>query len=219
MIDPHDVRLLVEGADDGHFAKHFLRNVLQYQLDVKQNGIIACGDSGRLLERFDAIQKETGFTTIGLIADADSNPANRWRAIRSRAGTDEGGSFFLPEEPSPGGTIVTWSKGRRLGVWLMPKPGAAGNMESFLRELLSPHDPQPALWARAVHAVSDLPMPRLFADKDRGKAELRTWLAWQKEPGASFGLALSQGAFNLEHPLALQFRRWLASLLEIPHTT
>ncbi len=218
MIQPYDVRMLVEGGDDGHAIKHFLKNRFNYSLEVNR-GILVCHDSGQLLDRVETIQHDSGFNTIAIIADADSDPAIRWSAVRTRAGTDTNGAFFLPEQPHIEGTVAPWSKGRRVGVWLMPKPYAAGDLEAFFTEVRGQRSPQPALWDHALRAVKEIPEPHLFPRKDIGKAHLRTWLAWQKEPGASVGLALSQGAFDLEHPLALQFSRWLARLLEIPVET
>lgn len=212
MIEPHQVKMLVEGGDDVYFVKHFAKQALGVELTLDR--IENCRDIGKLLDRLDTIEKDTGYSALGVIVDADHNPGRRWDQLRSRAGQDSNSQHYLPPSPDANGTVVPFSKGRKIGVWMMPEPNQPGDMETFLSRIRHLQPQQLALWGHAVQAVQSLPQPPLFAQKDAHKAQLRTWLAWQKEPGAPYGLALSLGAFDLYHSLAGRFADWLRRLLE-----
>lgn len=205
------VRLYVEGGDDAHFIKHFLLRRGGRDLSVRDH-FEACGSDEKVIERISTIAKESAPARIGLILDADSDPDKRWERIRSEF-AKAWGEPLLPEQPETEGTIVRLPDSRSIGVWMMPRPRMAGDMETFLTEIRDQTEPQPNLWSHARRSVETLPQPTLFEAKDSRKADLRTWLAWQKEPGAPYGLAVSLGAFNLDHPWAVAFGGWLDRLV------
>ncbi len=97
----------------------------------------------------------------------------------------------------------------------MPNNQGPGSLETFLATIRSPAAPQPELWKKSISTVASIEH-RLFAEKDSAKAELRTWLAWQKEPGASSGLAVAMDCFDLTHPLAVSLADWFRRLLPMP---
>lgn len=211
MILKHAIRFIVEGGDDQHFVKHFLRR--SFNLDLNPAQIVSAGDQGRAIELLTAAVNETDYQALGLIIDADSDPNDTWTKVRRAAGPDREGNFYLPAAPDPAGTVVGFVRSSRLGVWLMPEPNQPGDLEKFLTTIRQSGPAQDELWNLALSSVPLHPPLRLFPNKDQHKAEFRTWLAWQKEPGASPGLALSQGAFDLSLPLAQRFESWLARLL------
>ena len=51
-----------------------------------------------------------------------------------------------------------------------------------------------------------------FSDADRIKAEVRSWLAWQREPGVQLGAAINDHILGHDSPQALAFLRWLKQL-------
>ena len=53
----------------------------------------------------------------------------------------------------------------------------------------------------------------LFPDSRRDKAVLRTWLAWQEEPGLPYGLAVSRHYFQ-DTSLARRFAGWFRRLFK-----
>lgn len=96
------VRLYVEGSDDSHFIKHFLKK--RGGRDLKfQDELVSC--EGKVIERIPAIAKESAPTRIGLILDADRDPDKRWARIREEF-AKAWGERFLPEQPEGDSTIV-----------------------------------------------------------------------------------------------------------------
>ncbi|MBM3738018.1 MAG: hypothetical protein FJW39_19730 [Acidobacteria bacterium] len=204
------VQFLVEGNDDAYFIKHFAKCALGMELRVNENmlsDMVSLGTCNKLLDRIDSIQKDSGgWESIGVILDSNGDPLKRWAEVLESAGPHWG----LPQEPCPAG-VIGKSGLRRMGFWLMPEPGRPGALEDFLIEIRKDSDRQNRIWGHARQSVETLP-ERLFKDGDLPKAELRTWLSWQKEPGAPYGLAVSQGCFDIEHRLAKRFAAWMRSV-------
>lgn len=201
-------RFFVEGTDDAHFLSHWLRLKLGIDLRVGER-IHPCGDSSRLIQQAAVVGKESGYEAVGFVGDADALKIT-WMALRAALIHDA--EPVLAEDPLPDGSVVPFGDGRRLGVWLMPDNQRDGNIETFLRELRTRDPEQDVRWELALAATGKLPEPRAFVAKDLPKAELRTWLAWQREPGASYGLALALGCFDFDHAIARSFTAWLRRL-------
>lgn len=203
-----DPLILVEGGDDAHFFQHFLWKTTGYPYKAGK-AIVQQGSIEQLLKRTAAIDGDSN-KIIAVICDADNDPAGRWRQLRERIGLQ-----ILPNTPPPDGSILQLPRNRRLGVWMMPDNLRTGTLETFLAGIRSEAAPQPQLWSKSKATVAALEH-RLFAEKDIPKAELRTWLAWQKEPGASPGLAVTLDCFDLTHPLAVSLADWFRRLLPAP---
>jgi len=200
------VRVLVEGGDDAHFVHHFVNATLQREIKVDQ-----CGSLEKLLAiAATHVSKESPVDLLVVICDADANPAQRWKEIRQSLT-----EAYVPESPVPNGLIADFSRQQKLAIWMMPNNGGPGAIEDFLAEIRVRNERQSVL---AIHAKNSLAAiqanDRLFAAKDESKAELRTWLAWQKEPGAPFGLAVNLGCFDLEHASANRFAAWFRRALD-----
>ncbi|MCK6456931.1 MAG: hypothetical protein L6Q92_10440, partial [Phycisphaerae bacterium] len=56
---------------------------------------------------------------------------------------------------------------------------------------------------------------RRFPVQDGTKAELYCWLAWQREPGMSFGMALKAHFFRHDSEVALRFVNWFKTLFRL----
>jgi hypothetical protein len=160
---------------------------------------------------------KTDRDTIGIIVDADTDLPSRWRSLRdvlvSHYGQREPRQS-VPEHLEPGGLIVEsgawWQK--RCGVWVMPDNARGGMLEDFLLALIPDAD---VLLTHAQHAVATLPKTE-FKPEHRAKAQIHTWLAWQKQPGTPLGLALRRHYLDGDHALAQRFHDWLVALFEIP---
>jgi hypothetical protein len=146
-------------------------------------------------------------TRTGFVLDADVSLPDRWTAVRDqfvKAG------FQPPTSPASDGTILE-HRGRRAGVWLMPDNQSVGKLEDFLARLIPsgdscwPRAQQSAATAKANHGAP-------FADKDRIKAELHTWLAWRENPGQPFGTAITAATFDHDAVLAATFVAWMNRL-------
>jgi hypothetical protein len=92
----------------------------------------------------------------------------------------------------------------------MPDNQLTGSLEHFA-QLLLPDDDR--LWVRAVSAVDQIPVEeRLFPDGDTLKAQLHTWLAWQREPGRPVGQAINNRYLNADAPQAHRLITWIRRL-------
>lgn len=206
MIDIRKLRVLVEGGDDAFFISHFVLRTLSVSLRVNEQ-IIACGNKEKVVDRVNSIQADTDWQTLAAIVDVDNDGVEAtWARIVSQVPAET----ILHPPPS----VTTMSTGRRFGAWLML--GAQRNdMEGFLADIRIRNEAQDEAWSNSIDSTARL-KNRLFADKDQHKAEIRAWLAWQKEPGAPPGLAVSQGAFDLQHEKAQTFATWWRQVLDLP---
>ncbi|MCA9997124.1 MAG: hypothetical protein KDE56_15305 [Anaerolineales bacterium] len=218
--------LLVEGKYDFHLIKNLLRehhiSVVQpsKKLSVHMEDIVLQveGNDDAVLRKLDLLLDDGDLETIGIILDTDSSLQGRWEAVLHRANSY--GKSTLSLKPVKKGEIgIVERKGQRsvrLGVWLMPDNEHSGMLEDFASWLIPADD---SLWLRARTCVSEIPAgEQRFAEVHRRKAELHTWLAWQKEPGRPMGLALTFRYLDANAPLARQFVQWVGTLFNLGKT-
>lgn len=93
-----------------------------------------------------------------------------------------------------------------LGAWIMPNNRDDGALENFLHPCVSAGEQ--ALFQRAQHVVTSLPTPK-FGPTQASKAELATWLAWQRNPGRGVHHALRDDLFDAACPPFAGFSAWL----------
>ena len=94
----------------------------------------------------------------------------------------------------------------------MPDNTTDGALEDFLIAQIDPQD-QLFQFARAKTAeAAQLDIAGRFAESDLSKAELRCWLAWCKETGQPYGLAMQAGRFNVSVEPATGFADWIRTL-------
>lgn len=202
----HSKVLLVEGRDDREVVyqfcnHHLIDNQSLFSVEVK-DGIESLLDDLRIRPR-------GSVSVLGVLVDADLDPAARWQQIATIV-TPLG--YTLPEVPLESGTIVpSPSPARpRLGVWMMPDNRVEGMLEDFLLRLTQDGD---RLLTRARTAVQDIPEEdRRFALVHRSKAAVHTWLAWQAEPGTALGQAITKRYLDPSRHPAPAFRDWLLEL-------
>lgn len=167
--------LVVEGSDD----LHFLAAVTNTMFGPRSIEVVDSKGVQNLLgpSYLQARLDQSNLERLGIVMDADSRPGERWSSLRNRL-VPRG--FELPEHPSHGGCIVN-SGGIRVGVWMMPDNVTPGALEELLLRLVPAGDD---LLPLAVEAVESIPsQSRRFGQAGVKKAEVRTWLAWQEEPG------------------------------------
>ena len=156
--------------------------------------------------------KGTG-RAAGFIIDIDTTAGTRWAQVK-RALKAVG--LNPPAQPVAGGYIEeSTTLNVRVGVWLMPDNQLhQGDLEDFLKTLLPLND---ALYSFAEKSSADaLSNGAKFANpKDRKKANLHCWLAWQEEPGAPYGQAIYREYFESHSAQAKAFVAWFKSLFRI----
>lgn len=211
--------LLVEGPDDAHTLYHLLRRHLT-RSQVDRISIESRGGIETLRKSLRDTLQEPALEQLGIIVDADTDLDARWHSLRDRL-TELGGQN-VPASPEPDGTIVTVEQSYRtiqVGIWLMPNNQLPGMLEDFLQFLLPTDD---SLWKRAETSVREIPeddLPFDLTGKDKApwlkKAQIHTWLAWQKEPGRPLGQAITKSYLNPNAPLAQKLVDWLRKLFEL----
>jgi hypothetical protein len=206
--------LLVEGTDDEHVVKHLCgaHNVGEIQCIKRQGGI------DKLLEALPVqIKRLDDADRLGVLVDADTDILARWQALRDRL--VQAGYTEVPERPVPSGTLIDAVASNdshlpRVGLWLMPDNRVPGLLEDFLAFLVPEGD---RLYERAGTTVDGIPdEERKFADVDRLKARMHTWLAWQEEPGKPYGTAIRARYLDPNLPEARLFAQWLRDLFFDP---
>lgn len=155
---------------------------------------------------------------IGYVFDADDptfgewNLQQTWQAIRDRLG--KAPTLLIAPDPVPDdGFHGQHSKtGTPIGVWLMPDNKRDGTIEDFLRELIADGDRIAAFAEKATREAKE-DHGALFPEKDFKKAVMQAWLAWQEEPGMTFGTAFQKNCLLKDTPLAQRFVSWVQILI------
>lgn len=162
--------LLVEGVDDEHVVRHLCRrhpNMPDFTIRDKKG----------FLQLRDAIGPEikvAGRSALGILVDANDDLDARWEAVGHQLRQAE---IEAPTRTSAG-TVVEGKP--RVGIWLMPDNGSAGELEDFIQELLPEGDP---VWPRAQRYIDDIPAAhRKFTAGKILRAQIHAWLATRKEP-------------------------------------
>ena len=200
--------LLVEGKDDEHvfYALLNFHGVPDaFRIKDKQ-GI------DNLLGTLDVELLASELERLGIVVDADIDVASRWRRITGILTVS--GYSNIPILPNPAGTIIVEVGRPTVGVWIMPDNSIPGMLEHFVRFLVPPNDP---LWDRAVRCIDNVPEnERSFPPQHLIKAQLHTWLAWQTEPGAPLGLAITKRYLEADAVHAHGLINWIRRLFINP---
>lgn len=198
--------LWVEGQDDQHVVWSLLRHhaVPQTFVVVDRKGIDNLMDALRV-----QLTVGSGVTRLGVVVDADADITARWASLRDLL--ERSGFRQVPEQPLADGLIIHQAERPVIGVWLMPDNSAPGMLEDFAASLIPAED---FLWSYAGSAIDGIPDDeRRFSAAHRSKVHIRTWLAWQEEPGSPMGQAITKGDLDANAPGALRFVAWLRRLM------
>lgn len=214
-MPPHDDalhRLLVEGFDE----------LCALAVLMEENGADASGNDPLFPYIVDSrgrsnLVKAIGTTLkapyrrVGFVFDADDSPNARWEEIRTEC---QAAGLNVPATPVHGGF---WSPGlrpgSRFGLWMMPDNRSTGALEDWLTTLINPDD---RCWPIARQAVADAHGQGCALEARRTKADIRTWLAWQRFAGAPYGTALRRGYLRAGAPEAQPFVSWFRALFLEP---
>lgn len=200
--------LLVEGEDDKHVLKHLCGSREFDRIDeIKSHRGVE-----KLLESFPLRLKasEEG-DSVGMVIDADTDLAARWRSLRDRL--IDLGYQGVGKDPDPQGTVLEPPPDRllpRVGIWIMPDNRTTGILEDFLLFLVPPDS---RLYAHVQASIDSIPNGEQgFKALDKPKAELHTWLAWQKKPGKPLGTAITAKFLDPNVPQVDILIAWLRRL-------
>jgi hypothetical protein len=156
--------------------------------------------------------KADGIEALGILLDADEYPRDRWIAIRNAC--RKTGISSMPDEIPTDGLIVQTDNEIRLGIWIMPDNKLPGMLETFLGYLLS--DDTSSLWEFAkstIDTAKEKGAP--FTEAHYDKAQIYSWLAWQKPPGLQLHIAIKERILDPKHPEAQNFINWFRQLYQL----
>lgn len=208
--------LFVESDSDLHTIRHLLaRHGIPLDEDLGPV-IIKNGGKGKnaqgVLDAMRNASRASMNRPVGFVIDANGDVAHRWQAVRDRL---QELNIELPATAPAAGFVGFGRSARaKIGVWIMPDNVTdSGKLENLVRTLVPAED---QLIGHAVSATSSaIEKGAAFPNQDRIKAELHCWLAWQREPGMPFGMALKARLLRHDSDAANRFVRWFRSLYDI----
>lgn len=137
-----------------------------------------------------------GIKHLAVVVDADSaiNGGGYERAI-NRVKEIVASYGFILADHSEGGIVFQHNDGLAdFGLWVMPNNADEGMLEDWIKQSI--HPTEQGLFAHAKLVVEALPKPLKFKPISRSKAEVATWLAWQKQPGHGAYRAVEDGLID-----------------------
>jgi hypothetical protein len=152
---------------------------------------------------------------LGLVVDADTPLEDQKRGVSltlqkidqqlakhnfHRASLQGGGYVY---------TVKTNIGKFEIGVWIMPDCASDGSLETFVRNQIPKGSEQGDWFSKAQKAVAALDGP-LFDRAAHGlKAEVSTWLAWQKYPGKGMQSVVGDALIDLNGGTAGSLKNWM----------
>lgn len=223
--------LYVEGSDDEHTIKQLLaRHEIHIHDEHCPLEVHPMGSDVGVIRAITVAVKSSGKSPVGFVLDTDAfkddrrlTRTDRWRAIRAKLAT-VGVTLQNPappvddELPADGFIAQSTEFKRAVGVWLMPDNRAEyGKIEDLLTTLIPANDALFELAKESTSKALELSRNRGTAtkaiqSKDERKGQLHSWLAWQEEPGMSYGHALRRKYFEHESGVATAFVSWFKRL-------
>uniref|UniRef100_A0A8J4M738 Uncharacterized protein n=1 Tax=Acidicaldus sp. TaxID=1872105 RepID=A0A8J4M738_9PROT len=211
-------QLIVEGDDDLSVISNLaeknidnFKNDRNYLVEIKSGGSVK-----KILDKkFIRIElRQADLETIGFVLDADEKPRLRWESFRDLLREHYP---KIPNDLPNEGLIITAEGKPRLGFWLMPDCQSAGMLENFLHCLVPGHE-KDRLWqyAKATAEAAKKTHGAPYKDVHLAKAEIHTWLAWQREPGKRFGAALAARILDPDAKTEQPFLKWFKKLFDLP---
>ena len=205
-------QLLVEGQDDKFSVIGLMEHHVLWPNEKNRWPVFvdAVGSVSEILNTtyLRTKLKESNLEVLGVMIDADDEPAARWQSFRSICAP----AFpNLPLELPADGLIAHDASGLRLGFWLMPDCSSGGMLETFLRHLVP--ESANSLWRHAEASFTTAcSLGALCRPVHADKARIHTWLAWQNPPGETPGHALTRKTLDPNAPTAMAFVSWFKKL-------
>ncbi len=209
--------LIVEGKNDAYVFGELLKKhklVVVKDENGQKNEIVIREQGG-----FENLKKNLGQiikaadNSLAIVVDADDKDiGDRWKSLTDRLKNAGYSAKNIPSAPLAKGTNIDDDELPTIGIWIMPDNSSAGKIETFLKNIVA--DDKSDLWKFAEETIEKLPQT-LFKDKDKEKAHVHTYLAWQKDPGISMGTAIQTKCFQYDKPNAKNFVEWIKKVFDL----
>ena len=208
--------LVVEGKQDQDFYSALCRRAGVLNVEVRS----APGSGkGNAIKFFEMLLKQLpggSIKNVGVVVDADY-PAGKggdtgFGATYAEISNVAANAGFAPppiKPPPNAGYLLTPPAGLQpAGVWIMPDNSNHGMVEDFVKQgVIDPS--QKLLLSRASNAVEAIANPLFNSSLHKSKAEVYTWLAWQKNPGSRLVGTVGGGLIDMNSQLQREFLSWL----------
>jgi hypothetical protein len=221
MTRPRKV-LLVEGSADTVFYEAFLRKVGVRGVAVEPPRNLGAGGDGKanaihLLPALIEQLKDARLLKLAVVIDADYTARQLGFADAYNKVTTILGQYgYAIPYPYPGGKMKYLFEHPdglpTFGCWIMPDNANDGMVENLVLSEISAA--QKPLMAKAIATVQSIAVPLFDIATHRVKANVYTWLAWQRIPGKPLASAVGDDLIDLNSPLARQFSDWLRKAFE-----
>ena len=155
--------------------------------------------------------KATGIEALGVLVDADEDAGKQWARIKNICTNHISG---LPDQIPDEGLKIDLPQGPVFGVWIMPDNRYTGMLEDFLARLIKEDSRE--LFEYARDCVVEAKRKGANIRKNHViKAEVHTWLAWQKNPGRQLHQAVNERILDPQKEASQQFVKWFRSLFKL----
>ncbi len=207
--------LLVEGESD----QDFFRELCKLHLDVEMKVILPKehgsrnGKQGVINNSLPLYLKQLNdgeIAHLAVVVDADyeSNNGLGFTATLKQI-TDNIKTFgysVMPDSTASGLVFPHTDGLSDFGVWIMPDNALDGMLEDWLKQAV--HKDEQSLFGQSVSVVKSLSEPK-FKAIHTSKAEVATWLAWQKTPGQGLYAVIAHQLIDMECDSVKQLVSWL----------
>jgi hypothetical protein len=213
-------RLLVEGENDRLFFEACCQIARLQSIQVGPPLDIGGAGNGKnnaisLLPKLIEQMEQQTVTHLGLVLDADAPQTDGLGFVKTWdkiTGVLAAQGYIIPSRPNKPNAGLCFEHKDGLppiGLWIMPDNCSNGFLENFIKTALAGTEKK--LLERAVNTVDALPEKR-FKPHHNEKAEIATYMAWQKSPGQGMHGAVGAKLLNFEKGLAKQYIDWLRSV-------
>lgn len=207
--------LLVEGDADKSFFQKICKNLsLNTTVQVAPPKDLG----GRRNSKEGAIQQlelllpqlnDGELTHIAVIVDADYRDQQGLgcqKTIDRIASIVKPFDFELDQDAQSGICFKNSDGLADFGLWIMPNNQDEGMLEDWIKSCVN--ESEQALFQQATNAVQQI-STRKFPEHLLSKAEVATWLAWQKQPGHGLYAAITDQLLDNQIPLFKELEQWL----------
>lgn len=146
---------------------------------------------------------------IGVVVDADrAMHGSGFAATLQRFTEALAQSNYRRNPVATSGLVFTHQDGlANLGLWIMPNNADEGMLEDWIKQCL--HSDETGLYQHGEASIDAIPGAPKFQPWHRTKAEVATWLAWQKKPEHGLYNAAQSDLLNADAPLFKGLQMWL----------
>lgn len=214
--------LLVEGASDQAFFEWLCRKSafdVKVQPVVKRPKELGAEKDGKtaIWRRLPILMKgmsDGRVTRLAVVMDADYLPDGLGfnESLKKITDTIRPFGYGAPEKHASSGYVFTHNDGLNpFGAWIMPNNEFDGMFEDMLKDVIVASEIDLLDHSRKI--VSELHSPK-FKEIHQSKAEIATWLAWQKNPGLSIAEVSNPDLIDMNAQPIVSLQRWLKHIFE-----